>query len=185
MSFYRILSIEALTEREELVRILIVRILTIFLGVLSLKPTETKMAEMNRLFREFIALYHQKLGICLQADDQQEPRCNKNQKRALFILHEKGRVTPSELGRALDLQKATLTSLVDSLAAHNLVRREPDPADRRKTWLELTEAGSEYVRMKKAAYDRYFAGRFAAVSEAEIEESLLSLKRLVDIMGKL
>lgn len=144
-----------------------------------------QLVEMSHLFFEYNALYYQKLGAILRETDRQEPYCNKNQKKALFIIDEKGRITPSELGRCLDLRKATLTSLVDFLVEHDLARREPDRIDRRKTWLTLTAAGQEYLQVKKAAYDAEFARRFAAISEAELEVAMVGLRSVIDLMVKI
>jgi DNA-binding MarR family transcriptional regulator len=144
-----------------------------------------QLMELSRLFFEYNALYYQKLGVIFREADQQEPHCNKNQKRALFIIDEKLRITPSDLGRCLGLQKATLTSLVDFLVARDLVRREPDRIDRRKIWLTLTVTGKEYIQVKKAAYDGEFARRFTAISEAEIEASMVGLRSVIDLMVKI
>jgi DNA-binding MarR family transcriptional regulator len=144
-----------------------------------------QLMELSRLFFEYNALYYQKLGAFFRETDRQAPHCNKNQKKALFIIDEKLRITPSELGCCLDLQKATLTSLVDSLVAQDLVRREQDRIDRRKTWLTLTVAGKEFIQVKKAAYDAEFARCFAAISEAELEASMVSLRSVIALMVKL
>ncbi|MFI6600650.1 MarR family winged helix-turn-helix transcriptional regulator [Nonomuraea sp. NPDC050536] len=49
----------------------------------------------------------------------------------------------SELGATLGLAKSSLTELVDRTAQRGLVRREPDPRDRRAVRVGLTEQGSE------------------------------------------
>ncbi|WP_084955833.1 MarR family winged helix-turn-helix transcriptional regulator [Thermoactinospora rubra] len=49
----------------------------------------------------------------------------------------------SELGAVLRLAKSSLTELVDRTAQRGLVRREPDPCDRRAVRVTLTEQGGE------------------------------------------
>ncbi|WP_214318285.1 MarR family winged helix-turn-helix transcriptional regulator [Nonomuraea sediminis] len=49
----------------------------------------------------------------------------------------------SELGAVLGLAKSSLTELVDRTAQRGLVRREPDPRDRRAVRVGLTEQGAE------------------------------------------
>lgn len=49
----------------------------------------------------------------------------------------------SELGAVLGLAKSSLTELVDRTAGRGLVRREPDPRDRRAVRVGLTEQGGE------------------------------------------
>ncbi|WP_406300679.1 MarR family transcriptional regulator (plasmid) [Embleya sp. NBC_00888] len=47
-----------------------------------------------------------------------------------------------ELGETLGLAKSSLTGLVDRTAQRGLVRREPDPRDRRAVRIGLTEEGA-------------------------------------------
>ncbi|MUN37951.1 MarR family transcriptional regulator [Actinomadura sp. NEAU-AAG5] len=51
----------------------------------------------------------------------------------------------SELGAMLGLAKSSLTGLVDRTARNGLVRREPDPRDRRAARVALTPKGSALV----------------------------------------
>lgn len=48
----------------------------------------------------------------------------------------------SELGNVLGLAKSSLTGLVDRTAQRGLVRREPDPQDKRAVRVALTAQGS-------------------------------------------
>lgn len=48
----------------------------------------------------------------------------------------------TELGTMLGLAKSSLTGLVDRTAKHGLVRREPDPQDRRAVRVALTDEGA-------------------------------------------
>jgi DNA-binding MarR family transcriptional regulator len=50
-----------------------------------------------------------------------------------------------ELVDMLGLAKSSLTGLVDRTAQRGLVRREPDPGDRRAVRVALTDEGSEVV----------------------------------------
>ena len=54
-------------------------------------------------------------------------------------------LTPGALLRATLVTSGTMTNRIDRLAAANLVRREPDPRDKRGVLVTLTEAGRERV----------------------------------------
>jgi DNA-binding MarR family transcriptional regulator len=54
-------------------------------------------------------------------------------------------LTPGALLRATLVTSGTMTNRIDRLAAANLVRREPDPRDRRGVLVTLTAAGRERV----------------------------------------
>jgi hypothetical protein len=52
-----------------------------------------------------------------------------------------GRLRMHELARAVVLSRSGLTRLVDRLEGAGLLRREPDPADRRGSYAEITDEG--------------------------------------------
>jgi DNA-binding MarR family transcriptional regulator len=58
-------------------------------------------------------------------------------------------MTPGQLAQVTELPSSTTTRVLDRLEAKGLVKREPDPGDRRKTWvhavpLENPEIGDAY-----------------------------------------
>jgi DNA-binding MarR family transcriptional regulator len=55
------------------------------------------------------------------------------------------RLSPGRLLRETLVTSGTMTNRVDRLAARGLVRRGPDPGDRRGVLVELTDAGRERV----------------------------------------
>lgn len=59
---------------------------------------------------------------------------------ALHAIRE-GATSPGELARRWQVTPAVLTGIIDRLERRGLVRREPDPEDRRRLRLVLTEAG--------------------------------------------
>jgi hypothetical protein len=61
--------------------------------------------------------------------------------KALGVLDRLGPMSAGELGRHMGLAAASVTNLIDRLAARGFLRREPDPTDRRRVLLhaEVTE----------------------------------------------
>ena len=57
-----------------------------------------------------------------------------------------GRMSPRDLGRATLYHPATLTYTIDGLETRGLVKREPDPSDRRSILVVVTDAGRELVK---------------------------------------
>ena len=55
--------------------------------------------------------------------------------KALGVLDRLGPMSAGELGRHTGLAAASVTNLIDRLAAKGFVRREPDPTDRRRVLL--------------------------------------------------
>jgi DNA-binding MarR family transcriptional regulator len=65
------------------------------------------------------------------------------------------RLSPSELSQAAMLSSAGMTAQLDQLEERGLVRRSPDPADRRALYITLTRPGQKLV---DKAIETYNAG---------------------------
>ena len=66
-----------------------------------------------------------------------------------------------ELARAVVLSRSGLTRTVDRLEGAGLLRREPDPTDRRGSFAVLTEAGIDAMRRAWPVYARGIVEYFA------------------------
>ncbi|MFC9893527.1 MarR family winged helix-turn-helix transcriptional regulator [Nocardia sp. NPDC127579] len=72
------------------------------------------------------------------------------------------RLRMTDLATQTALSTSGVTRLVDRLAAADLLRREPDPADRRSSYAILTDAGEQRLHAVLPAYlaaiDQWFTG---------------------------
>jgi DNA-binding MarR family transcriptional regulator len=95
------------------------------------------------------------------------------------LVAECGR-TQLALGAALFLDKTTLTTVLDKLERDGLVRRTPDPNDRRVRIPEITEEG--IARQREVAQAVAEVERALLGSLGEDEQKLLegALRRVVD-----
>lgn len=69
--------------------------------------------------------------------------------KALSVLAQAGppfRSTPGRLARRMELSSGAMTNRLDRLEEAGLVRRLPDPGDRRGVLVELTEHGHDVYR---------------------------------------
>jgi DNA-binding MarR family transcriptional regulator len=99
---------------------------------------------------------------------------NRGEVGALSALRISGppyHLSPTRLGRGLMLSSAGITSRIDRLERRGLVRRLPDPDDRRGVLVELTEQGLEVVDAAVAA---------VAISDAQLLERL-DAKEIADL----
>ncbi len=101
-----------------------------------------------------------------------------SQARALMVLGRHQPRRPGDLADHLHIAARSATEVVDALEARGLVRRGPDPSDRRATLVELTDAGNDLVARLKAARtseaDSYFA-RLSADDRAHLDRILGTL----------
>ncbi len=65
-----------------------------------------------------------------------------------------GPITIGEAARHLDRAQSVVSEIVSQLEGHGLLEREPDPADRRRTLVWLTEAGMDRLRDDSDVLDR-------------------------------
>lgn len=73
---------------------------------------------------------------------------NAHEMQAVSTLWEFGRMTMTELGRRIPLSRAAVTTLTDRLERLGYVKRVPDPTDRRRILLEVTErVEQEFARI--------------------------------------
>ncbi|CAD7846838.1 MAG: hypothetical protein [Olavius algarvensis Delta 4 endosymbiont] len=93
-----------------------------------------------------------------------------------------GKTTSGELAHSLGLDKSTLSRTVDGLVNIGLVSRVPHPADRRYTWLLLTDQGRSTCDEINRLNDLYYSQVFEAIPKGERPGVLLAFGLLVDAM---
>ena len=86
-------------------------------------------------------------------------------------------LTPSEISGRTLISSATMTSTLDKLERRGLVRRLPNPEDRRSVLLEVTEAGQELC-------DRLLPGIHHVERTVMSRLSDDERERLVELLGK-
>lgn len=94
----------------------------------------------------------------------------------LLSFSKTGALPMNKVAERLLVQPAGITKLVDKLAADQLVRRTPNPVDRRGTLVEITPAGRKLTRK---ATKLAGAVRFGAdLPDADLEQLVVLLGRL-------
>jgi DNA-binding MarR family transcriptional regulator len=98
---------------------------------------------------------------------------------ALQILAEAGGAVPlGQLACRLCCVKSNVTQLVDRLEAEGLVRRTPDPADRRSVLALITEPGRARLAEARAARERAEAELLADLDGPEMSRLTALLQRV-------
>jgi DNA-binding MarR family transcriptional regulator len=90
------------------------------------------------------------------------------------------RLRMHELARAVVLSRSGLTRLVDRLEQAGLLRREPDPADRRGSFAILTDEGAAMRERMWPIYARGIAEHFGKhLNDEEVDVLTGALKRVL------
>ena len=82
--------------------------------------------------------------------------------------------TPAELAEAAGVTRATMTGLIDTLERDGLVKREPDPNDRRMMSVVLTTKGEKFLHNFLPGHFKLISSLMATLTEAE-RKALVSL----------
>jgi len=102
--------------------------------------------------------------------------------KALSTLAQAGppyRSTPGKLARRMDLSSGAMTNRLDRLEQAGLIRRLPDPDDRRGVVVELTDEGRRVYQQAVGAQAKKEALITAALNEREKKQLNSLLRRLM------
>jgi len=116
------------------------------------------------------------LAVLESARMAQSPAIPPTQLRVLTIIARSAETNMSRLAEALDVVPSSASRLCDRLEATGMLRREPDPRDRREVRLLLTPAA-------KRLLDELRAARQAALAEVLERMTPAARAELVRALG--
>ncbi|MEJ2287485.1 MAG: MarR family transcriptional regulator [Deinococcales bacterium] len=105
------------------------------------------------------------------------------QSEVLEILAECGPLSQGELGERLVCTKGNISRLIDRMAAKEMLRREPDPADRRRVRIARTDHGRELTDAAFEVVAELLAAIRGLYTERELAELASLLGRLSSAFG--
>ena len=104
---------------------------------------------------------------------------NKNQVRALTFIKNYGSISMSELCNMLNVEKGSLTSMIDDLEEKGYVERAKDKKDRRKYNIVLTQLGDkiscEFIEHLK----NNLHNKVSKIDEANLAKFFDSMKGII------
>lgn len=106
----------------------------------------------------FCAAYPQAYLVFHRRDGRRNELTNAS-RAVLTHLAGSGPITIGEAARHLDRAQSVVSDIVTQLEGHGLLEREPDPGDRRRTLVWLTDAGRTRLRDDADVLDRQLVAR--------------------------
>jgi DNA-binding MarR family transcriptional regulator len=100
------------------------------------------------------------------------------QLKALFALHEAGVLTISQLATALGAGRSTASLLVSELVGRQLVTRDEDRNDRRRTFVCLSDDGAALLAQLRAGALAGLDARLARLSDDDLAALTRGLRAL-------
>jgi DNA-binding MarR family transcriptional regulator len=106
------------------------------------------------------------------------PEVTTTQFAVLARLSETGPLSQNQLGRATSMDGATVKGVVDRLVRLGLVATAPDPADRRRLTVTLTDAGAALFLARAKTALAVSAATISPLDPDETRELMALLSRL-------
>lgn len=91
---------------------------------------------------------------------------------------------PARICDILHTSRQTMTSTLDKLEQRGLVRRSPDPVDRRRLILEPTRKGIDLLKKILEQLIAIHHERISGIPAAEFEQFLVTLKKIADSLAQ-
>ena len=126
----------------------------------------------SRLYLEYLKQYASTYSV------------NKTQLRALIIIKTNGAISMTALCNRLNIEKGSLTSMIDDLNEKGYVTRTKDIADKRKYLITITESGeviaSDFIDKLKFRLEE----KLIKLTEEDMKKYINAVKILEEIFDK-
>lgn len=99
---------------------------------------------------------------------------------ALRVLAHREATSQLEVAQTLGIDRTTMVALLDVLERKGIVTRRPDPADRRRNVVELTEKGVRTYEAAEVAHDEAERAFLAGVSPTAAAQLRRTLRTLLE-----
>lgn len=106
------------------------------------------------------------------------------QSALLFLLGEKDGRNMSELSRLLGIDNSAITGFIDRMEKSKMVRRQPDPGDRRASLIKITSKGSTQAKQAALVVGRMNTEMKKGFTPEEMDAFVRVLKAAIDRFGK-
>lgn len=141
--------------------------------------------ELHDLLFTFIGIFHEKFLSRYRRHYECYPMLKKNHVKIISVLYQHEHLIPTEIGKLLDVERGSLTALIDQLEEMGLVKRCNDPKDRRKLLISLTPAGRCEMNKIMDNYILNLSVFFQDADPGELKQFTASLRFAVEFMKKL
>ena len=98
----------------------------------------------------------------------------------LRVLAHREPASQLDVAQRLGIDRTTMVAVLDVLERKGIVLRRPDPADRRRNIVELTDHGLQTFDAAEVAYREAESGFLAALSPSAAEQFRRTLRTLLD-----
>ncbi|WP_282433202.1 MarR family transcriptional regulator [Dehalobacter sp. MCB1] len=109
----------------------------------------------------------------------------KNHMKIINLLYHNEQLTLTKIAKKLDIEKGSLTTLIDQLTEWGLIIRSEDKNDRRKSLISLSSLGKTEMDTLMVLYEKRLNELMFTSDPEEMNQFMLSLRYVVQFMKKL
>lgn len=99
-------------------------------------------------------------------------------------VEEEGMLHISQIGDTVMISKAQMTQSIDKLIMLGMLERIPDPRDRRKIGITLTEKGKKALAMFDTTIEKQMIEKLSWLGDEGLDKMLDSLKFILETIEK-
>lgn len=141
--------------------------------------------ELHELLFTMMGMFHEKFFRSFRQHCVGGSPMKKNHAKILGILYQHQPLIPTEIGKMLDIEKGSLTTLIDQLQEWGLVIRCDDPGDRRKSLISLSIQGMIQMNQVAEHHAQMLKAIFQEADDEEVKQFMTSLRYAAQFMQKL
>jgi DNA-binding MarR family transcriptional regulator len=130
-------------------------------------------SDLAERLREFYLRAHRLMDRAMTANGASYART-----KFLLLLAREGPIRSTDIAAAFSLAPRTVTEALDALERDGLVRRDPDPVDRRAKRVSITDAGQAAVRTSEPARIALLDEMFGALDDADRAAFAIAMDKL-------
>jgi DNA-binding MarR family transcriptional regulator len=145
---------------------------------------EKRLRELAISVLRFMPAFFVTINPIIHREKSETWSLSENQLKILLAISFVGQVMPTSISNAFNMQKGSITTLIDSLANAGLVIRNKDATDRRKQILTLTSKGEEFVQYKKKKSIAELSTLFSECSEESLDKMITGLNEVRAVMNE-
>lgn len=133
----------------------------------------------DRFMRPFLV----RINPILHGTAWQGKRFTENHIIVMMAVRLSSPLSPTDLSRALGMQKGSLTTIIRNLCQLGMIERQDTPGDERSYRLVITPTGSEFVEHMATQRQAGFRQLFAGMPESKCQQITAALDTLIDYLG--
>ncbi|MHC6180039.1 MarR family winged helix-turn-helix transcriptional regulator [Clostridium sp. JNZ X4-2] len=147
--------------------------------------TYEELGELHDLLFKTVGLFHEKFLRQFPKENRQYHGIKKNHIMIIGFLYQNEILTATQISKMLNMEKGSLTTLIDQLEGFGLVVRCEDANDRRKTLISLTAAGKSEMENITRNSIECISKILGNAQSDELMKFVDSLKYVVEFMKKI